>query len=382
MARSCHSRSVKALVSVAASALPQMVDPATGLYARKTLVGSSGEFINSEPSLLYSATTSVGILAADRLGLGRGLAELVPRSLDTLHRHAVTSRDPALLAAVCWASALADDRRLEAVLDRLLATVDSRTSSTMGLGLALAALATAAQQLRRRRKLIERATSTLAEALRTRFSPSAHVFDSLGRRRRPRDLAMSQMTSFASQVYPIHGLSEAVRLVGLPPPTEIARVCDRLCKAQGPLGQWWWIYHLRHQVVVEPYPVYSVHQDAMAFMALAAAERIGEGRYGAHLDRGLRWVYGTNELGTPLVCEDPPFIFRAVQRSGGDADGLAGWSRMQRSAAIRNSWIATRPHSQPPAETLELLRECRSYHLGWILYAATLMGPGSTFRET
>ena len=50
--------------------------------------------------------------------------------------------------------------------------------------------------------------------------------------------------------------------------------------------------------IVEPYEVYSVHQHGMAPMGLLAlAEATGDQRYVAAADRGLRWIYGRNELG-------------------------------------------------------------------------------------
>lgn len=369
-AASCHSRCVETLARVALAVLPQMVDRATGLFARKTLVSDAGEYLNSEPSLLYSATTLVGILAADRSGQARSLSETVSGCLDALHRQGMESRDAAMLAALVWASTLADDQRLERALDRLDSVLDPGTASSMQLGLALTAVSSAAGRLPDPRGRLPRRAAHLARELCNRFDSSGDVFAAQAKRRRPRDVAMSRMTSFASQVYPIHGLSEATRLLGSRPPKEIALVCNRLCEAQGPLGQWWWFYNLKRHAVVEPYPVYSVHQDAMAFMALAAAQRIGEGRYGEHLARGLEWVYGRNELQTPLVTETPPFIFRAIQRSGGAADSLAGWSRRQRYRAVRRSWIPYPANCGSSSRDLEILRECRSYHLGWILYVA------------
>jgi hypothetical protein len=121
--------------------------------------------------------------------------------------------------------------------------------------------------------------------------------------------------------------------------------------------------------VIEGYPVYSVHQDAMAAMALLPATRLGVGDYRAAVATGVRWVTGDNELGRGLVDEPAHLIYRAIQRAGGDADGLAGWSRPQLAAACV---AALAGRSRPRPRRLEVLNECRSYHLGWLLLAAAM----------
>ncbi len=77
------------------------------------------------------------------------------------------------------------------------------------------------------------------------------------------------MGSFADQIYPVQALARARDAHGAADPLAAAnRTADRLCAAAGPAGQWWWHYDARNGAVVERYPVYSVHQHAMAPMAL------------------------------------------------------------------------------------------------------------------
>jgi hypothetical protein len=367
------------LVKIALASLTRMRDAATGLYSHKTLIGPRGAYINLAPDARYSAITIVGLLAADNAGFAGELATTLPRSLDTLHRLASTSHDPATLAVLSWASAIAQDSRLDSSFDRMCAVVNPPRASSMELGLALTAASHAASaRLMRRDRIVAQAASFAAELIR-RYSPGGGVFRASRGHHSPLALAMARMTSFASQVYPLHGLSEYARLLELKASREIRAVCDRLCAAQGALGQWWWFYAIGARAVIEGYPVYSVHQDAMAFMALAAAERIGQGKYRMQLERGLRWVYGENELATSMTSVEPPFIYRAIQARGGHADGFAGWSRRQHFRVLKAAW---RPHvrSAGPrsAQELEVLHECRSYHLGWLLYAATLFKPSAS----
>ena len=181
------------------------------------------------------------------------------------------------------------------------------------------------------------------------------------------------MTSFASQVYPLHGLAEFARVTGGELAAQALRSAERLVEAQGPLGQWWWIYSARNGKVLDGYPVYSVHQHAMAIMGLAPLERLGGPSYRRALASGLQWLFGPNELSTPLVDFDRGFIARCVQRRGADPDGPLGMSRSQWLRVLLSSRVSRSAYGETHHDGLELLAECRPYELGWLLYARSLM---------
>jgi hypothetical protein len=190
-----------------------------------------------------------------------------------------------------------------------------------------------------------------------------------------RSLLEGRFASFASQVYPLHGLAALHRLTGKPLPSEALAVARRLVDCQGPQGQWWWLYSTQASRIVEGYPVYSVHQDGMAFLGLVEIERLGGGSFMAALELGLDWLGGANELGTSLVDGDPPLINRCIQRSGSDADGSYGLSSANYRGAVARSLVPAIGRDRVAAgpEGFEVLRECRSYHLGWLLYAHALI---------
>jgi len=71
---------------------------------------------------------------------------------------------------------------------------------------------------------------------------------------------------------------------------------ERLSKLQLSNGGWPWIYDTDRGIVVEPFEIYSVHQDAMAPMAfnelfLATGFDMTEKIY-----KGLSWLDKGNEL--------------------------------------------------------------------------------------
>ena len=199
------------------------------------------------------------------------------------------------------------------------------------------------------------------------FSGSARAF-------RPRQRLQQRLTTFASQVYPIHGLAEFARATGSPVPSEAVRAADRLVERQGTLGQWWWVYSARTGELLEGYPVYSVHQHAMALMALAPLQSLGLGDYRDPLQHGLQWIFGRNELGTSLVDDGRQLVVRCVQPRGGAGDGPMGLSRGRWIRVVVSSWANRSGDraSATPGE-LEILQECRPYELGWLLYARSLI---------
>ncbi len=169
--------------------------------------------------------------------------------------------------------------------------------------------------------------------------------------------------SFADQVYPVQALARLHGSADDPEALATANaVAGVICDAQGPGGQWWWHYDSRTGGVVEGYPVYSVHQHAMAPMALLdLADAGGDG----HLDaicRGLRWLESPPEAGEDLVLDEPPVTWRKVAR--GDRGKLVRGLRAASTRLRPGMRIAALDRVYRP-RTVD--RECRPYELGWLL---------------
>jgi hypothetical protein len=141
-----------------------------------------------------------------------------------------------------------------------------------------------------------------------------------------------------------------------------------LCRLQGPMGQWWWHYNARRGSVVSRYPVYSVHQDGMAPMALLTATEASGVSFADSIERGLNWIYGANELSFDLRDEASSVIWRNIyiprhERYFEEAANLLGFRRCV-----------------PSLERARVCFECHSYHLGWVLYA--FAGRGTVLRKS
>ena len=163
---------------------------------------------------------------------------------------------------------------------------------------------------------------------------------------------------FADQVYPIYALAKFSETHDEKEALTMARQCSQaICELQGAYGQWWWHYDVTNGKVAGRYPVFSVHQEGMAPMALiAASEKTGE-NYETCIYKGIDWITGKNELGIDFRDDKRNVIWRNLHRPK--------WKQRQEllSAMIGMDTI------KKDAKDLEILYECRPYNFGWLLYA-------------
>jgi hypothetical protein len=177
--------------------------------------------------------------------------------------------------------------------------------------------------------------------------------------------------SFADQVYPIQALARLHGSAADPEALAVANaVAKTICDAQGPAGQWWWHYDSRTGGVVEGYPVYTVHQHAMAPMALLDLADAGGDAHLTEICRGLRWLAAPPEArangpaNSPvqLVLADPPITWRKIARA--DHRKLVRGVRAASTRLHPRTRLAVLDRMYPPGA---VDFECRPYELGWLL---------------
>lgn len=174
------------------------------------------------------------------------------------------------------------------------------------------------------------------------------------------------VTCFADMVYPIHALSWYHRVTGDRDALETAKRCaHQICQCQGNGGQWWWHYDRRTGEVIEGYPVYAIHQDAMAPMALFALQDAGGGDFTAEIRRGLAWLVRSPELeGGSLVDSEADLVWRKVARR--EPGKL---TRYLQAMASRVHPVLRLPGVDRLFPPVSVDYEDRPYHLGWLLHA-------------
>ena len=202
----------------------------------------------------------------------------------------------------------------------------------------------------------------VAARLMSLFNPASSLFPHLA----AGTGARAHVSCFADLIYPIQALSLYSAAARSQQALDIASRCaTHLCSTQGDAGQWWWHYDYRTGAVIEGYPVYAIHQDAMGPMGLHDLREAGGPDCSGAIVRGLDWLVSAPELnGGSLIDVEADLIWRKVAR------------REPRKATRYVQAAASRVHPSLRVPALDMVFpavaidfEDRPYHLGWLLHA-------------
>jgi hypothetical protein len=170
--------------------------------------------------------------------------------------------------------------------------------------------------------------------------------------------------SFATQTYLTLACYRYGEAFGHTGAIQLANRCARkLMDLQGPMGEWAWFYDVYQGKVVDLYEVYSVHQDGMAPAFLEHAERHGLHQATRALKVGFAWIFGENQLSRSMLVPELGLIIRSQARRG-----ELRIKAKRAARAIIGSFAGGVEKPVGP-EQLELRLECRSYHLGWVIWS-------------
>ena len=352
---------VQDLLKFAANGLVAMFDKDRQLFCHRLLTTKEG-LVSEGMSPRYTIMTLLGLKELETAG---GDSPFDIRSIyssfvrDTKWIHGIG--DTGLLI---WLVATFEPNHLhnlfrtlnyETVLDRFS---DARECHTMELAWFLCGLAHSAKS---RPELASALTDVAMKAYRYMIANQGEQ-GFFGHKSAERSLSgrlRGHIGSFADQVYPIYAMAKLAEYFHVKEPLGPALKCARaICSAQGESGQWWWLYDARRGRVSSRYPVYSVHQHGMAPMCLFALEDATGQSFRESIYRGLRWIYGVNELGIDMRNATRTLIWRCI---------LPG-NRSTKFWEIAIS--AFRPiNHNAKVRSLEVLYEQRPYEFGWLLFA-------------
>ncbi|HXW56421.1 MAG TPA: hypothetical protein VEJ67_11770 [Candidatus Cybelea sp.] len=350
---------VPALNQLAVRGLVSMFDPTRKLFCNR-LVRNQNRMVREGHSERYTLISILGLQRAQDTPETRQI-----RAQDLLVTLASDTRwlgNLGDLGLLLWAAAEAGEKfssRICSAFDlggALRRFREARQGRTTELAWFLSGLAHLRSVDPDRVSLREVALETYA--LLKQNQGESGLFSHLAERKSLGGLVRGRVGTFADQVYPIYALSKFSQSFGVPKAAERALDCAlTLCELQGPLGQWWWHYDSVTGKVVARYPVYSVHQDGMAPLALFALGEAVQSDFRPWICKGLRWVFGDNELEEDMRDDSSNLIWRAIYRT----DSLRHVDSVLEVLSMRED---VRPRKE-----LARLFECRPYHLGWLLYA-------------
>jgi hypothetical protein len=305
-------------------------------------------------SIRYSLMVLLGAQRAMRGGHDR-----LP-DIDELWHLCLSRREffsPGDIGLALWADARGDRAALPALLDQLeRAATNDRLAGLVGMEIAwmMIGLAHAADSNAAAEPLLRRLALHLQRDRRAESGLYFHDATSSIRQGLP---------NFATQIYTLLALTTLARR-GLWPDARSAAetLASHLVRLQLADGGWPWIFDARRAIVVEPYEIYTVHQDAMAPMALLDLwELTGNSQWARAAVHGLPWSRGHNELGADLIDVREGFAHRSIRRR-------SPWNRV----ALMSNALTTRLFGRAfrtSSSSVEVNDTSRPYHLGWILEA-------------
>jgi hypothetical protein len=167
------------------------------------------------------------------------------------------------------------------------------------------------------------------------------------------------VVSFGSIAYFLRAVHEFAKLTDDEHAEQtFSNVLERVLALQGPAGEWPWLTSARSGRAIDVYPIFRVHQDSMSMLFLLPARRSSSAEtVSAAIAQSYAWILGNNEISQPMGMDHPFILFRSIERA-------------EHAPRIRR-YIRSRFHSDASfgSGRVRINKECRSYELGWILYA-------------
>ena len=354
------SEVVRKLRSIAIHSLARMYRPEERLFAFRLRRNGDGEVLEGV-SRRYTAVALIGLASEDPHVVTEILGNNSPEDVcGHLLEDIGEMKDLGEVALTTWAARALDHPRVSVAIEALRRMEPGqRPYPTVELSWALTALVTNGSEATDM-ALAER----IADILINSFTQKSGIFPHAPSKKGLSALR-AHVSCFADFVYPIQALSYYHQATGDARAAEVAGSCaERMCQLQGPEGQWWWHFDVRTGRVVERYPVYAVHQDSMAPMALFAAAKACGRDYSESIQKSLRWLVDPPEIAGAIIDTERNVIWRKVARHepGKLVRGLqAAASRLHPAIRLPAVDVAFPPNSVD--------YETRPYHMAWILHA-------------
>ena len=354
-----HDILLKELQNISIKGLTNMFDNETQLFCHRIIKTDSG-IVRDGLSRRYTIITLLGLQHFEAQGNQSPIN--IKNALEVLLRNAAKIDNIGDLGLLIWLCALVMPERIDSIWSMLDIKntlnnyKDARIGKTTELAWFLTGLSHIALTPIQNPEGLEELASRTYQFVKANYGGKG-IFGHQNKTTMT-GLIRGRIGSFADQVYPIYAFSKFSLSHDDHEARQITLDCaETICRLQGPLGQWWWHYDAITGKVTGKYPVYSVHQDGMAPMALFAIGEITGNDFNKPIHRGLDWITGNNELGMNMIDTTQNVIWRSFYQKNFRkyADEILSLTRLA--------------SDEKKYKDLIVLYECRPYHLGWLLYA-------------
>ncbi|MBN2280401.1 MAG: hypothetical protein JXQ65_07470 [Candidatus Marinimicrobia bacterium] len=332
-----------------------------------------------DSSTRYSIISLIGLYQARNFGytVEMNLEYLTSRIVSRLKKISLPD-----LGLLLWLAAVAVDDNLARIvydeLDRRLTKKSIRSLMTVSAAWILTGLSKS-YALINEEAGVEQLLKSLSVKVLQAFNKNTGLFASFNGRKFNfiAGTIYSEIGCFADQAYSILALSEYVRIFDDSLiKTIIDQATSRNISLQGNHGDWPWIFDVEKGTVLEKYPIYSVHQSAMAPMALRAAEKALTKDFSGTIHKSLDWFNKVDFDDNGFIDENQNIIWRSIKKRGRNKSifdflglnygGLTACDKRR----IFGKIILNRksPKNEAIMQKLIVDYESRPYHYGWILY--------------
>ena len=356
---------IPALKAIALRSLVSLLDKKANLFSRRAILSSDG-LHREGPS---EKRTIIALLGMHRLAATTGS---LPFDFDSIRNSAL--RDTSWVKSIgdlgllTWFTAESEPEKLEKLFEEfnfqnaLEIYADGCQARTRGLAWFLAGIAhsriACPANLPDLTDIAVDAYHLLAEN-----QSACGIFGHAQASQHHRPPLCRRFGTFSDQIFPIYALTIFARAFEVEEPLASALACaNSICNLQGEMGQWWFLYDKQSCLVVNRYPLFSVHQDGTAPLALFALEEATGQSFRDSIIRGLGWVTGGNELGENLQDLNRGWIWDAIECRGRATNYFEGALSLLKG------------HPAQGTEKVKLRYEARPDHFGWLLYALGRFG--------
>lgn len=351
-----HSE-VLALLNLSIDGLNDLYLPNKKEFAlRKKRVNNT--YVIEGASKRYTLINLLGLYKAKCNGLDikLDLAPILESQIKNIHKY----KNAGNIGLLLWATSYIDPTKIGKVTSKINFRNLVRDFNDIKLGLSteLAWLLIGLLTSSTFNKNIKNITSQLVEYIYIKLRENYHGHGIFGHQATDTFAGKirGEIGSFSDQVYSIYAFTLYSKLKQSEEALTIAEYCaKKICKYQDKYGAWAWHYNSMTGKVISKYPIYSVHQDAMAPLALFTLQKATGNNYEKYIYKGLDWLTN-NEFNINMIDFENHMIKRAIAPN-----------RISRK--FKSLLVNLGMKDELDYSNVSVVDECWSYHLGWLLFA-------------